>query len=178
VTIDDAREDVGQIRVWVDVVQLAGLDQGRDGVPMLGASVGTREQRVKVAFLAALHRRRQRCATEVDISYLAARPPSPRPRPKGLNLIGDAYGRPIKRAALSHLIAPGRSGPPPCLTGACRTASEGHATNDGQARCERQAVGGGLRPKDHKRVRPVHGGGGPADVGRCRHREPADQTVN
>ena len=46
VTIDDAREDVGQIRERVDVVQLAGLDQGRDGGPMLGASVGTCEQRV------------------------------------------------------------------------------------------------------------------------------------
>ena len=46
VTIDDAREDVGQIRERVDVVQLAGLDQGRDGGPMLGASVGTGEQRV------------------------------------------------------------------------------------------------------------------------------------
>jgi hypothetical protein len=46
VTIDDAGEDVGQIREWVDVVQLAGLDQGRDGGPMLGASVGAREQRV------------------------------------------------------------------------------------------------------------------------------------
>ena len=44
VTIDDAREDVGQIRERVDVVQLAGLDQGRNGGPMLGASVGTREQ--------------------------------------------------------------------------------------------------------------------------------------
>ena len=45
-TIDDAREDVGQIRERVDVVQLAGLDQGGDGGPMLGTSVGTREQRV------------------------------------------------------------------------------------------------------------------------------------
>ena len=45
-TIDDAREDVGQIRERVDVVQLAILNQGRDGHPVLGASVGTREQRV------------------------------------------------------------------------------------------------------------------------------------
>ena len=45
-TIDDAHEDVGQICERVDIVQLAGLDQGRDGGPMLGASVGTREQRV------------------------------------------------------------------------------------------------------------------------------------
>jgi hypothetical protein len=45
-TVDDAREDVGQIRERIDVVQLAGLYQGRDGGPMLGASVGTREQRV------------------------------------------------------------------------------------------------------------------------------------
>jgi hypothetical protein len=45
-TIDDAREDVGQIRERVDVVQLAGLDQGRDGGRMLGASIGIREQRV------------------------------------------------------------------------------------------------------------------------------------
>src|SRR5450432_4066079 len=46
VTIDDAREDVGQIRERVYVVQLAGLDQGRDGGPMLGASVRAGEQRV------------------------------------------------------------------------------------------------------------------------------------
>ena len=46
VTIDDAREDVGQIRERVDFVQLVGLDQGGDGGPMLGASVGTGEQRV------------------------------------------------------------------------------------------------------------------------------------
>src|ERR1700730_14329979 len=45
-TVDDAREDVGQIRERVDVVQLAGLDQGRDDGPMLGASVGTGEQGV------------------------------------------------------------------------------------------------------------------------------------
>ena len=46
VTIDDTCKNLGQIREPVDVVQLAGLDQGRDGGPMLGASVGTREQRV------------------------------------------------------------------------------------------------------------------------------------
>jgi hypothetical protein len=46
VTIDDAREDVGQIRERVDVVQLAGLDQGRDDGPMFGASVRAGEQRV------------------------------------------------------------------------------------------------------------------------------------
>ena len=45
VTIDDAREDVGQIRERVDFVQLVGLDQGGDGGPMLGASVGTRDER-------------------------------------------------------------------------------------------------------------------------------------
>ena len=45
-TVDDPREDVGQIRERIDFVRLAGLDQGRDGGPMLGASVGTREQRV------------------------------------------------------------------------------------------------------------------------------------
>ena len=46
VTIDDTCKNVGQIREWVDVVQLACLDQGRDGGPMLGTSVGTGEQRV------------------------------------------------------------------------------------------------------------------------------------
>jgi hypothetical protein len=46
VTIDDTCKNLGQIRERVDVVQLAGLDQGRDGGPMLGAAVGTREQRV------------------------------------------------------------------------------------------------------------------------------------
>jgi hypothetical protein len=45
-TVDDPREDVGQIRERIDVIQLAGLDPGSDGGPMLGASVGTREQRV------------------------------------------------------------------------------------------------------------------------------------
>ena len=45
-TIDDAREDVGQIRERVDVVQLAGLDQGRDGGPMFGAPVRAGEQRI------------------------------------------------------------------------------------------------------------------------------------
>jgi hypothetical protein len=39
-TVDNACEDVGQIRERVDVVQLASLDQGRDGGSMLGASVG------------------------------------------------------------------------------------------------------------------------------------------
>src|SRR5205823_3957542 len=44
--VDDAHEDVGQIRERVDVVQLAGLDQGRDGGPMFGASVRAGKQRV------------------------------------------------------------------------------------------------------------------------------------
>ena len=37
VAIDDAREDVGRIRERVDVVQLAGLEYGRDSGSMLGA---------------------------------------------------------------------------------------------------------------------------------------------
>src|SRR3981189_947921 len=45
-TSDDAREDVGQIRERVDVVQLAGLDRGRDGGPMFGAPVRAGEQRI------------------------------------------------------------------------------------------------------------------------------------
>lgn len=45
-TVYDPRKDICQIPERIDVVQLAGLDQGRDGGPMLGASVGTREQRV------------------------------------------------------------------------------------------------------------------------------------
>ena len=42
--VDDAGEDVGQIREWVDGVQLAGFDQGRDGRQMLGTAVGACEQ--------------------------------------------------------------------------------------------------------------------------------------
>jgi len=44
--VDDPGEGIGQIGKRIDIVQLTGFDQGCDGGPMLGASVGTGEQRV------------------------------------------------------------------------------------------------------------------------------------
>ena len=44
--VDDPGEDVGEVGKRVDVVQLAGFDQRRDSGPMLGATVGAREQRI------------------------------------------------------------------------------------------------------------------------------------
>ena len=44
--VDDPGEDVGEVGNRVDVVQLAGFDQRRDSGPMLGATVGAREQRI------------------------------------------------------------------------------------------------------------------------------------
>ena len=44
--VDDPGEHVGEVGKRVDVVQLAGFDQGRDSGPMLGATVGAREQRI------------------------------------------------------------------------------------------------------------------------------------
>ena len=43
---DDAGDGVGEIGVRLDAAELAGLDQGRDGRPVLGAAVGAGEQSV------------------------------------------------------------------------------------------------------------------------------------
>jgi hypothetical protein len=44
--IDDPGEDVGQAGERIDLVQFAGLDQGRDDRPMLGTAVLACEQRI------------------------------------------------------------------------------------------------------------------------------------
>jgi hypothetical protein len=40
-TVDDPGQDVGEVGKRVDVVELAGLDQGRDDGPVFGAAVGS-----------------------------------------------------------------------------------------------------------------------------------------
>lgn len=45
-TVDDLRQDVGEIGKRVDVVELASLDQGGDDRPVLGTTVGSGKQRV------------------------------------------------------------------------------------------------------------------------------------
>ncbi|MGY4501291.1 hypothetical protein ACVWYH_005222 [Bradyrhizobium sp. GM24.11] len=44
VTIDDLCDDVGEVGVWFDIDELAGLDQRGDDGPMLAAAVGAREE--------------------------------------------------------------------------------------------------------------------------------------
>lgn len=51
--IDDPGQDVGEVGKRVDVVELAGLDQGRDDSPVFGATVGSGKQRVLAAELDA-----------------------------------------------------------------------------------------------------------------------------
>ncbi len=46
VTIDDLRDDVGEVGVRFDADKFAGLDQRGDDGPMLAAAVGAREERV------------------------------------------------------------------------------------------------------------------------------------
>jgi len=45
-TVDDHSQDVGEIGERIDVVDLAGLDQGRDDSPVFGATVGSGKERV------------------------------------------------------------------------------------------------------------------------------------
>jgi hypothetical protein len=44
--VDDPGQDVGEIGERIDVVELAGLDQGGDDSPVFGTAVGSGEQRV------------------------------------------------------------------------------------------------------------------------------------
>ena len=44
--VSDASEDVSEIRLWVDAVQLAGLDQRGVDCPVLGAAIGSCEERI------------------------------------------------------------------------------------------------------------------------------------
>jgi hypothetical protein len=46
IAINDPAEDVGQVGERIDLVQPAGLDQGRDDGPMLGTAVRAWEQRI------------------------------------------------------------------------------------------------------------------------------------
>jgi hypothetical protein len=43
---DDAGNDVGEVAVWLDVEELAGLDQRSDHRPVLGTAILTGEKRV------------------------------------------------------------------------------------------------------------------------------------
>src|SRR5690242_13205291 len=45
-TVDDPGDDVGEVVQRIDVVDLAGLDQRRNGGPMFGSAVGPCEQRI------------------------------------------------------------------------------------------------------------------------------------
>src|SRR5260370_31318464 len=42
--VDDAADDVGEVGLWFDADELAGLDQGSDGRPVLGPAVGAGEE--------------------------------------------------------------------------------------------------------------------------------------
>jgi hypothetical protein len=44
--VDDPGQDVGEVAVRLDAIELAGLDQGRDYRPVIGAAVRAGEQRV------------------------------------------------------------------------------------------------------------------------------------
>lgn len=44
--VDDGREGAGQIAVWLDLVQFAGFNEGREHCPVLRASLVTCEERV------------------------------------------------------------------------------------------------------------------------------------
>src|SRR5438128_7247521 len=45
-SVDNLRDGLGEISVGIDVGELAGLDQRSDHSPVLGTSVGTREQSI------------------------------------------------------------------------------------------------------------------------------------
>src|SRR5260221_1702160 len=42
--VDDAADDVGEVGLWFDADELAGLDQGSDGRPVLAPAVGAGEE--------------------------------------------------------------------------------------------------------------------------------------
>ena len=44
VAVDDGLEGCGQIGVWLDGVEFAGFDQGRDGCPVRGPGIVTGEE--------------------------------------------------------------------------------------------------------------------------------------
>jgi len=46
VVVGDAREYVGEISLWVDAVQLTGLDQRSEDGPVLAAVIGSGEERI------------------------------------------------------------------------------------------------------------------------------------
>ena len=42
----DAGDDIGEVGLWIDIVQFGRLDERGQNRPVLGAAVGTREQGV------------------------------------------------------------------------------------------------------------------------------------
>ncbi len=77
-TTDDPGQDVGEIGKRIDVVELAGLDQGRDDRPVFGTTVGSGKQRVLATELDAADRSFDRIVVELDATVIdEARQPLP-----------------------------------------------------------------------------------------------------
>jgi hypothetical protein len=51
--VDDPGQDVGELGERIDVVELAGLDQGDDDNPLFSTAVGSGEQRILATELAS-----------------------------------------------------------------------------------------------------------------------------
>jgi hypothetical protein len=87
--VDDPGQDIGEIGERIDVVDLTGLDQGRDISPMFGATVGSGKQRVLATELDAADRSFDRVVVEFDAAVIdeARQPPPARER------VADSVGK-------------------------------------------------------------------------------------
>lgn len=68
--VDDPGQDVGEIGERIDVVDLAGFDQGRDDSPVFGATVGSGKQLVLATELDGTDRSFDRIVVELDAAII------------------------------------------------------------------------------------------------------------
>src|SRR5580692_9550173 len=99
--VGDPAEDVGQVGERIDVVQLAGLDRGRDDGPMLGAAIGACEQSI---FAGKLDRT-DRTFDGVVVEFYTAIVDEPRQAFPSRQSITDGVGEFTLLADLSQLCA-------------------------------------------------------------------------
>ena len=71
VASDNAGDDVGEVSLWIDAVELAGLDERSDDGPVLAAAVGAGEERAFLRFRAI-----GRMARSTTLESISTRPSS------------------------------------------------------------------------------------------------------